>query len=68
MIRQGDLHIFLKDDFQQHLPDDIPGSAVNTDQLVHNDIPGSAVNTDQLVHEYIAFHLALERSTTRKQS
>ena len=51
MIDRGDLHTFLKDDFQQHLPDDIPGGTVNSDQLVH---------------DYIAYHLALEKSTSKQ--
>ena len=48
MIHQGDLHTFLQDDFQQHLPDDISGGTVNTERLVQ---------------DYVAYHLTLEKST-----
>ena len=48
MIGRGDLHMFLQDNFEHYLPDDMPGGTVPTEELVR---------------DYIAYHLALEKST-----
>ena len=48
LVERRDLHEFLQDDFEQHLPDDILGGTVNTEQLVR---------------DYIAFHMASEKSS-----
>ena len=48
ILDHHDLHNFLKEDFLQLLPDDIPGGTVHTEKLVR---------------DYVAFHLALDERT-----